>query len=422
MTLVTRTFSCVCIFILSEVFLLTAHANPVFPGAVGFGVDTPAGKGGAIIRVTNLDAAGPGSLRAALETPGRRIVVFEVAGVVDLGQRGVAIREPFLTVAGQTAPGPGITIIKGGFSIATHDVLIQHIRIRPGDANQAKRSGWAPDGISASGGNAYNIVIDHCSITWAVDENLSASGPRTEGPEATSHRITFSNNIIAEGLDDSSHPKGRHSKGTLIHDCCTDIAVIGNLYAHNDQRNPYFKAHTTGVVVNNVIYNPGHSAIKMNYVKSEWKGASFPPENGRVSVVGNVLISGENTPRLLTMVGTVGDAYLEDNVAMDKSGVPRSIKSRGITVLTEKPVWPERLEALPSDQAVDHVLRNAGARPGKRDAIDKRIIQNFINREGRHIDSQDEVGGYPVIEPVSMPLDIPEDVDAWLAELADDLE
>ena len=105
--------------------------------------------------------------------------------------------------------------------------------------------------------DAYNILIDHCSISWAVDENLSASGPNTEGPDATSRRIAFVNCIIAECLNDASHSKGPHSMGSLIHDFCREIAIIGNLYAHNANRNPYFKAFTTGVIVNNLIYNPG---------------------------------------------------------------------------------------------------------------------------------------------------------------------
>ena len=205
----------------------------VFPGARGFGVHTPAGRGGKVIRVTNLNSEGSGSFRAALEQEGARIVVFEVGGVINLAKNDLLVIEPFLTVAGQTAPSPGITLIRGGLGIESHDVLIQHLRVRPGDAGEPKKSGWEPDGITATGASAYNIVIDHCSISWAVDENLSASGPRLEGHAATSHNITFSHCIIAEGLNDSSHAKGPHSKGSLIHEHCTNIAVIGNLYAHN---------------------------------------------------------------------------------------------------------------------------------------------------------------------------------------------
>lgn len=173
-------------------------SEPVFPGAVGFGTDARAGRGGRIIRVTNLDAQGPGSLRAAVEAKGARIVVFEVGGVIDLNRDNISIAEPFLTVAGQTAPSPGVTLIRGGISIETHNVLIRHLRVRPGDAGQARRSGWEPDGIATNA--AHHVVIDHCSVTWAVDENLSASGPRHEGPDRTSHDVTFSN-CIREHFD-----------------------------------------------------------------------------------------------------------------------------------------------------------------------------------------------------------------------------
>jgi len=246
-------------------FFGSSIAQTIIPGNVAFGNPTKGGLNGKIIRVTTLDAAGPGSLREAIETKGPRIVVFEVGGVINLHKGGLDIREPFLTIAGQTAPYPGITIIEGGFWINTHEIVIQHLRVRPGDAGEPKRSGWSCDGLTTSGGNVYNIIIDHCSFTWAVDENLSASGRRTEGPDSTSHRITFSNNIIAEGLDDSSHEKGPHSKGGLIHDFCRDIAIIGNLYAHNKARNPYFKAFSTGIIVNNLIYNPGRAAIQLSY-------------------------------------------------------------------------------------------------------------------------------------------------------------
>ncbi len=138
-------------------FALSA-AQPAFPGAVGFGTDTPGGRGGRILKVTSLAADGPGSLRAALEAKGPRVVVFEVGGVIDLNGTILRVDEPFLTVAGQTAPSPGITLIGGGIAISAHDVVLRHLCIR-------------------------------CSLTWAVDENLSAGGARHEGRERTAHRV-----------------------------------------------------------------------------------------------------------------------------------------------------------------------------------------------------------------------------------------
>ena len=404
-------------------FLLSAisSAAPVFPGAVGFGIDTQAGRGGRVIVVTNLNAKGPGSFSEAVRAEVPRIVVFEVGGVIDLERRSVTINNPFLTVAGQTAPSPGITFIRGGIGIATHDVLIQHIRVRPGDAGQPKRSGWSPDGIATHA--AYNVVIDHCSVSWAVDENLTASGPRYEGPDKTSHDITFSNCIIAEGLNDSSHEKGPHSKGSLIHDNCTDIAVFGNLYAHNVSRNPFFKAFTTGIIVNNLIYNPGSRAVQLDWPTSEWKDRTIAPQNARISIVGNVMIYGVDSRSYLALISKKGDAYIHDNLAFKRDGTPAELTAGRINLLNEKPSWPDGLEAMPASKVIEYVNTNAGARPKDRDEVDRRIIREFQQRKGRIIDSQDQVGGYPDHKQSLRKLNIPDNnIDQWLAEFTGEVE
>ncbi len=400
--------------LLIPLHLVAQNTNPGDVHLVGF-TRTQGGKGGEVIRVTTLKNEGPGSLKAALETKGPRIVVFEVGGVIDLAQTNLSITEPFLTLAGQTAPSPGITLIRGGMRIEAHDVIVQHIRIRPGDVGDPKQSGWEPDGLSTVGANAHDIVVEHCSFTWATDENLSASGPRLEGPEATSRRITFRHNIIAECLSDSTHAKGEHSKGTLIHDFCQDIAVIGNLYAHNLDRNPYFKAYTTGVIVNNLIYNPGRNAIQLGYWGKEWQKSTYKPVNARVSVVGNVMRHGADTRKNLALVSDKGDAYLEDNLAFDRGGKPVPLTTKKITLLQEKPVWPEELNPLPAENVETYVLQKAGARPWERDAIDARIVEQVRTRKGRIIDSQEEVGGYPHLNPTERKLNVPaENVQAWL--------
>ena len=406
-------------------YMMIQHASAQYeiPSNIAFGNATKGGLNGKIIRVTNLNATGPGSLREAIQAKGPRIVVFEVGGVIDLNKGQLDVREPFLTIAGQTAPSPGITIIKGGFWINTHDILIQHIRVRPGDAGEPKRSGWSPDGLTTSGGDAYNVLVDHCSFTWAVDENLSASGERTEGPDSTSHNITFSNNIIAECLSNSSHEKGPHSKGTLIHDFCRDIAIVGNLFAHNGMRNPYFKAHSTGVIVNNLIYNPGRVAILLYYSKSEWKNARYEPENCRVSIVGNVLYAGKNTNEKMALVAAMGDAFMKDNLAFDTEGMALPLTYGNINILSEKPVWPTDLMPLPADEVVGYITRHVGARPKERDVVDKRIIQDFLDKKGQILDSQDEVGGYPKHKATYRKLDVPEeDIDSWLMQLASELQ
>src|SRR5262249_49856471 len=158
-------------------------------------------------------ADGPGSLRRAIDAPRPRLIVFEVGGVIDLGGVSLVVRNPEVTIAAQTAPDPGITIIRGELSVETHDVVIQHIAVRPGT-----RGGGAPDAIGARGREAYSILFDHCSATWGIDENLSVSGPADGEPSGTAHDVTIRSCLIAEGLSHAGHPKGEHSKGTLIHD------------------------------------------------------------------------------------------------------------------------------------------------------------------------------------------------------------
>jgi hypothetical protein len=365
--------------------------------------------------VTNLNADGPGSLRAGLQAQGPRIIVFEVGGVIDLEQSTLVIEEPFVTIAGQTAPSPGITLIRGGILITTHDVHVQHIRVRPGDAGQPRSSGWEPDGISTYGAEAYNIVVDHCSITWAVDENLSASGPQHEGRDGTSHKITFSNNVIAEALDRASHSEGPHSKGTLVYDHVTQVACVGNLYAHNDDRNPDFKADATGVIINNVIYNPGELAISLDYDPQEYEGQAEEPKPARLSIVGNVLAYGHDTPFWLALVTGVGEVYLADNLTFKRNGRPAALTHGGLTLVNTMPIDVDGVDILPAEEVLDHVLRNAGARPWDRDAIDERIVQSVKDGTGRIIDSQDDVGGYPEVPMAYRGLDIPEmDIEAWL--------
>lgn len=387
-----------------------------FPGAVGWAARTPGGRGGRILRVTTLAASGPGSLREAIETPGPRIVVFEVGGVIDLDRTVLTIAEPFLTIAGQTAPSPGITLIKGGITVASHDIVIRHIAVRPGEAGQAKRSGWEIDGIATNG--AHDVIVDHCSCTWATDENLSASGPRFEGAtpgdwrEATSRRITFSNNIVAEGLSNSTHRKGEHSKGSLFHDNVTEVLVVGSLYASNAERNVLFKGGARGAVVNNLIYNPGRRGTHYNLLGHEWR--DHPPEVGQISQVGNVMQAGPSSPDDLglMMVSGAGEVVVHqhDNLAFDRSGAPLpdlvqyAVPSPGheqdgvtveATLVATPPIWPAGFTAMPAADVERHVLAEAGARPWDRSPTDQRIVDYVAARAGRIIDGESEVGGYP---------------------------
>lgn len=399
-------------------------ALPAFPGALGWASRTPGGRGGQIIRVTNLNSEGPGSLRAAIEADGPRIVVFEVGGVIDLGKETLRLRNPFITIAGQTAPSPGITLIRGGLDITAHDVIVQHIRIRPGSAGGEWMSGWDEDSIATVG--AHNVIIDHCSLTWATDENLSASGPRFTGstPEewraGTSHDITFSNNLVGESLAYSTHSKGEHSKGSLIHDNVTNLLIVGNLYAHNYERSPLFKGGVHGIIANNLIYNPGPRAIHYNLAPEEWGDVPF--EVGKMTVVGNVLRAGPSTPTdhlAFMMIGGAGDVeyYGRDNIAVDQVGEPLRMFGRYTTApariieTRRPPVWWEGLAPIPAEQVQVAVLSQVGARPWDRDMRDVLLIAEVAEGRGEIIDHEREVGGYPaVVEATRKPFN-PDDWD-----------
>ncbi|PPJ41433.1 MULTISPECIES: pectate lyase [unclassified Pseudoxanthomonas] len=393
-----------------------ADTRPLaFPGAQGSAAHTPGGRGGTVLRVTTLAAEGPGSLKAALMAKGPRTVVFEVGGVIDLGMKELRISEPFLTVAGQTAPHPGVTIIKGGLTIATHDVVIRHIRIRPGDGGMAKRSGDI-DAITTVRG-AHDVIVDHCSLTWATDENLSASSTRFHGESEAewmanaSRRITYSNNIVGEGLANATHPKGEHSKGSLIHDHVNEVLIVGNLYAHNYERSPLFKGGARGQVVNNLIYNPGQRAIHYNLIAEEWLG--HPYSRGEMAVRGNVMRAGRSTePLAFFMIGGSGDLdlYLQDNLVVDRVG-NKSIQDTGsyttaplkLNRVKSAPALPFGVTLLASEKVQDSVIENVGATPWNRDLIDRRIVADVIEGRGEIIDSQEQVGGYPQYKEARKP-------------------
>lgn len=357
-----------------------------------------------MIVVSNLNAEGKGSLREAIEAAGPRIIVFEAAGVIDLGWKSLHIRNPSVTIAGQTAPSPGITLIRGGISITTHEVIIQHLKVRPGDGGRQRGSGTAVDAIS-TGKGAYKVIIDHCSASWGTDENITASGPRFDGenPEEwrrnTSHEVTISHCIIANGLNNSVHEKFEHSKGTLIHDNATGILLYGNLYANNVDRHPLCKGGTQTAIVNNMIFNPVKFVIHYARVTGQWKGREAV--TGLMSVVGNYIQYGPDSPESIVTMKFQGgplDIYWKDNEVV--SATPPNLFTGSGNFVSTPPVWPEGLKALPAKEARDYILKNAGAFPWDRDEIDRQVIADIRENRGRIIDSQSQMGGYPIVKPV----------------------
>ncbi len=353
---------------------------PIFPGAEGFGTNTPGGRGGKIIKVTNLDDAGPGSLRAAIDTDSSRIIVFEISGTIKLSSP-IYLKYPFVTIAGQTAPSPGISIRDSFLAVRTHDVFVQHLRFRVGDQgdNPSTR-----DGINIQYQNTYNVVIDHCSISWGIDENC--------GINSGANNITISNCIITEGLKDSFNRKGPHSKAILIGEKCTNISFIKNVVAHHDDRHPNIKGGSEVVSVNNLWYNAGY----------RWVSISDPDNNGpqKYTDIGNVYLNGNDTTadsiyKIHETVKEGTQIYIDDTICSGRFLTNGASFNPFVSI---PPIWHSSIRVMPATEVEQWVLAKAGARPADRDAVDKRIVHEVVTGTGRIINSPSEVGGWPNLQ------------------------
>jgi pectate lyase len=376
---------------LSAFGAVTAQALPVIPGAAGYGIDTPAGRGGTVYKVTNLAADGSGSLKACVDGSTARVCVFEVSGVIRL-TADLTIRNSKITIAGQTAPSPGIMIRGAGIKIQASDVLIQHIRVRTGD----DLNGPNPDNrdsIKIEGNETKpvkNIVIDHCSFSWAIDEIASAWG--------ITDNITFTNNIFAEPLNESIHPAyegtgvQKHGFGVLYGSSPgSSFTMIGNLFAHIVERNPLSRA-SEFVFVNNLVYDRGTMDVDLQ------------SQDGIItksSVVGNVFLRGPSFSRntLPIYVRTSGSlalfpgsrVYTKDNYAPESTNGLISLTGGDIISnlmqTADVAVWNNGLtaRATANNAVYNRVLSYAGARPTDRDTVDKRVVQSVKSRNGQVI-------------------------------------
>jgi pectate lyase len=385
---------------------------PAFPGAEGFGCATPGGRGGQVLAVTNLDDSGPGSLRAALEASGRRIVVFEVSGTIDVREQ-IVIDDPYLTVAGQTAPGGGITLkaaddnTSGLVDISTHDVVIRFMRFRTGAPPSV--TGENLDGVNIWRDTGHDVIIDHNSFSWAVDENVSIWDD--------AHDVTFSWNIIAQGLRESTHPDGEHSKGLLVSgDATEDISVHHNLFAHNTARNPQVTSPGRIQVVNNLVFNYGDIALQ----------TSNPYGPPQVEIVGNYFKAGpDSDPERyeidaypiedagdwsLHLLGNVGPHGTADGPQSELV----SPEDRGL-VVEAAPLDLPSVTTTSAEQAMEDVLMGAGARVPFLDPVDEQMIDDVHNERGRMINDESEMGGWPTLPAEDPPADEDSDgmPDTW---------
>lgn len=356
-----------------------AVADAAFDGAVGFGAVTQGGRGGDIVKVTNLDDSGEGSLRWALEElDGPRIVVFDVAGTIALSDQ-IKINGQ-VTVAGQTAPDEGITVTGARLWVVESDVIIRGMHVRPGDGEGQAAHHRDAISIGKSGSVVERVIIDSNSFTWATDEVVSTWGAPRD--------ITISNNIIAEALEGSIHPSGDHSMGMLLGDGTENVSVVGNLFVSNQHRNPQLIDAKGVEFINNVVYNYGDNGFQ----------GSARETGSTAHLIGNVFIPGPDSNRdPIRLTTTKGETafYLEDNVG--------STSGSGEARIRDSHVFePSGIDAMASEDVVEAVLDKVGARndDGALDAIDARIVGGVTDDSGRITDAPtDEVVTIGQIDP-----------------------
>jgi len=388
-----------------------------FPTAEGYGKYAKGGRGGDVYEVTNLNDSGQGSLRAAIEASGPRTVVFRVSGTITL-ESPLTIKNPFITIAGQTAPGDGISIRRHPINIGADHVIIRYLRVRLGD-----ESGEDYDAISSR--YCKHLIVDHVSASWSVDECVSIYHCDS---------ITVQWCIISESLYGSNHIKGHHgfggiwgsNYGTYHH----------NLLAHHSSRNPRM-ASGCGYTDyrNNVIYNWGYNSLyggeKQQVGNDKFDFAEF-------NIVANYYKPGPATRPSEVMYRIAnpsfrskddyGKWYIAKNIVEGNKEVSNDNWNGGVqTKLSlEKIKLEEPWSSMPinqqtAEEAYKIVLENAGARLPKRDAIDERIIDEvgggYATFEGKSykknhqvadsskicgiIDTQNDVGGWPELKSKS---------------------
>ncbi len=362
-----------------------AAAIPAFPGAEGAGAYTVGGRGGRVIEVTNLNDSGPGSLREAVTAEGPRIVVFRVAGLIAL-EEPIIVRNPFLTLAGQTAPGGGICLRNYALAVATHDVVIRYLRSRCGD-----QGGRQEDCLDLTHG-ARNVILDHCSASWSIDEVLSLAGNVSD--------VTVQWCLIAESLDNSKHPKGPHGCGSLVR-ANGKVTLHHNLWAHNRTRNvrlgdnydrPPYPAFDFR---NNVIYDYGQTCsgitqgrFTVNYVANYLRPGPSSTASHAITV---------NSPSEMRFYihGNIFDG--NKTLTEDNAQFFNAVKIQGqrqVEIVTQPFDMPS-VRTSSAQEAYEAVLAGVGASRPVRDAVDARIVREVRDRTGSVIDSQSQVGGWP---------------------------
>jgi len=397
----------------------TSSFIPAFPGAEGFGAKATGGRGGRAIAVTNVDDSGPGSLREAIDAEGPRMVVFRVSGTIPL-QSSLSLRYSDITIAGQTAPGDGICLKDYAFDLSgASNVIIRYLRVRPGDSSGEE--------LDAFGGRAgENIIVDHCSMSWSVDECVSIYGG--------ARNLTVQWCLISESLYQSVHTKGHHGFGGIWGG--QNASWHHNLLAHHSSRNPRIVGKSVGDqlvdVRNNVIYNWGYNStyggdgdVRVNLVNNVYKPGPATRDGVRARVAnpsqgeapnnwwiaGNLVVgSPKVTAGNWLGVHPAGDIQLND-------------------IRASKPFEVAPVTTQLAEEAFELVMERAGAILPKRDPLDERIAKEARTGTARFgetyegggkgiIDSEKAVGGWPELKNLTAPRDSDGDgmPDEWEVE------
>jgi pectate lyase len=349
---------------------------------VGYGRLTAGGRGGSIVRVRNNNDSGPGSLRAALERSGRRTVRFDVGGVISL-RSPIKIKDPYITIAGETAPRP-IVIRNEALLVRTHDVIIRHIRLRPGDRTTEPSE---TDALTLNGSQdpVYNVLVNHVSMVWGPDiGGLAVLGDV--------RRVTIQYSIMGEGLYLSRHPEGTRAHGGHSHAANITqldrssppprrITFFRNLFTTSDTRVPRFQGAQCVDVVNNAIYNWGqHSASgnprSLNLVANWYRRGPRTESNDVYS----------------TQTSSVAPRLFSDSVYEAGNRADNFNRTRGgpYHVYTSSAVCGG-LSVTPRTPSSGYhaVLSSAGAMLPWRDEKDRRIIRNVVERQGKYFNGVD---------------------------------
>nr|WP_294899227.1 pectate lyase [uncultured Pedobacter sp.] len=403
----------------------TAYA---FAGAEGAGKNTTGGRGGRIIKVTNLNDSGTGSLRAAVEATGPRIVIFTVSGNIKL-KSSLKLKNGEITIAGQTAPGDGICLQDYDMSVEANNVIVRYMRFRLGDTNVA-----TIESDAFGGRDLENVMIDHCSMSWSIDEAASFYHNKN---------FTMQWCIISESMNDSGHSKGKHGYGGIWGG--SPASFHHNLLADHTSRNPRFDgglrySKGSGTMIgkfgpdkidyrNNVIYNWSNNSAyggengQYNMVNNYYKPGPATPssKNHRIMQVTKDDVTGASNPSAYG-VG-YGTFYIDGNYIVGNPTVTANNWSGGVDydsgvtqalVKKDAPYPSTEIPVQTAEKAYDEVLLYSGASL-KRDAVDTRVVKDVKDGTATFsgsktglpgiIDTQKDVGGWPTLVQTTAPLD-----------------